>query len=297
MSKTPRIAVLLAAYQGIRWIEEQVQSILLQQDVQIELFISVDACDSSVEEDGTLAWCQALAEHHANVTLLPYGQRFGGAGANFFRLIKEVDLSECDAMAFADQDDIWFPQKLANAWQVLSRGQYQVYSSNVTAFWPDGREQLIRKSYPQKRLDHFFEAAGPGCTYVFNHEAALSLQRCVQTCAQQLDVIALHDWFAYAYCREQGFAWFIDEQSGLRYRQHASNQVGVNEGWRAYVKRIKQVANKSYRQQVIATAELTNPQLLSSIERFSFRISNVLQLRRRPRDCLALLVMFILCIY
>ncbi|SBS25764.1 Glycosyl transferase family 2 [Marinomonas aquimarina] len=297
MRNKPRIAVLLAAYQGRQWIETQVDSILKQQGVSVELFISVDACAPNVMEDGTLAWSQALAEQHEQVTLLPYGQRFGGAGANFFHLIKEVDLESFDAMAFADQDDVWLPEKLARAWQIIGHHQYQVYSSNVLAFWPDGREQLIKKSYPQKQLDHFFEAAGPGCTYVFARKAALSLQQCVRQAEEQLSRVALHDWFAYAYCREQGFAWFIDEQAWMRYRQHANNQVGVNTGWRAYLKRIRQVANKSYRQQVLAIAELVNPSLASSLNRFAFRLSHILQLRRRPRDRLALLVMFILCIY
>ena len=297
MSKTPRIAVLLAAYQGRNWIEEQVDSILQQRAVEVELFISVDSCVASVKEDGTLAYCQEYSEMHENVSLLPYGERFGGAGANFFRLIKDVDLDKYDAMAFADQDDIWLPQKLARAWQFISQGNYQVYSSNVTAFWPDGREQFIKKSYPQKRLDHFFEAAGPGCTYVFNKSAATSLQGCVRNLGDRLVQVALHDWFAYAYCRERGFAWLIDEQAQLRYRQHMNNQVGVNEGWNAYIKRVKQVVNKSYRRQVVLITELVKPELVTEFARFSFRLRHIWQMRRRPRDCFALLVMFIFCIY
>ena len=38
----PRVAILLAAFNGIDWIEEQINSILNQEDVNIEIFISVD---------------------------------------------------------------------------------------------------------------------------------------------------------------------------------------------------------------------------------------------------------------
>ncbi|WP_417551899.1 glycosyltransferase [Marinomonas fungiae] len=297
MPNKPRIAVLLAAYQGIQWIEEQVSSILVQEAVEVTLFISVDACAPGVEEDGTLVWCQQLAEHNKQVYLLPYGQQFGGAGANFFRMIEDVDLSPFDAMAFADQDDIWLPQKLARAWQVIDQAQYHVYSSNVIAFWPDGREQLIKKSYPQKRFDHLFEAAGPGCTYVFSQKAVKALQGFVRQNTEALRKVSLHDWFAYAYCREQGFSWFIDEQAWMKYRQHASNQVGVNQGVRAYYKRMIQVLNKSYRSQVECISELVAPQLAREFAKFGVRVWSFFQCRRRPRDQLALLMMFILGMY
>ncbi len=37
-----KIAVLLAAYNGMEWIEEQIASILSQKGVSIKIFISVD---------------------------------------------------------------------------------------------------------------------------------------------------------------------------------------------------------------------------------------------------------------
>ncbi|WP_067100119.1 glycosyltransferase [Marinomonas atlantica] len=297
MVTLPNVAVLLAAYQGIRWIAEQVDSILLQRNVSVTLFISVDACSESGIEDGTLAWCQNLANTHENVHLLPYGERFGGAGANFFRLLTDVDFSKFDAISLADQDDIWLDTKLEHACQCIRDGLCLVYSSNVMAFWPDGRRQLVKKSYPQRRYDHFFEAAGPGCTYVLDQSVAQPLQRFLRERREHLNKVALHDWLIYAYCRQQGIAWFIDEQSTLHYRQHAANQVGVNEGISAYKKRLKQVASKYYRGQIEEICALVAPELTPKLQSFGFRLSNALQCRRRPRDRFALLVMFLLCIY
>ena len=101
------MAVLLAAYNGMAWLQQQVQSILAQQGVQVALFISVDA-----STDGTRAWVQALSQAEPAVTLLPDAGRLGSAGANFFHLLCQVDCATFDAVAFADQDDIWLPDKL-----------------------------------------------------------------------------------------------------------------------------------------------------------------------------------------
>ncbi|WP_425642644.1 glycosyltransferase [Marinomonas gallaica] len=293
----PKVAVLLAAYQGIRWIAEQVDSILSQRNVSVTLFISVDACPENSVDDGTLAWCQNLASIRKNVHLLPYGERFGGAGANFFRLLKDVNFSAFDAISLADQDDVWLPTKLEYACECIRDGLCQVYSSNVTAFWPDGHQQLIKKSYPQRRYDHFFEAAGPGCTYVLDQSVAQSLQIFLCEQREYLSKVALHDWLIYAYCRQQGVAWYIDDQSTMHYRQHAGNQVGVNQGITAYKKRLKQVASKYYRGQVELISRLVAPELMPKLQSFWFRLTNVLQCRRRSRDRFALLVMFLLCIY
>ena len=297
MNSLPRFAILLAAYQGRRWIEEQVDSILSQSGVQVSIFISVDACTDSVKEDGTFDWCKKLSERSDNVYLLPYGERFGGAGANFFRLLMDVDFSDFDAVAYADQDDIWFEDKLSCAWQKISSGTYLAYSSNVTAFWPDGRELLVRKSYPQQRYDHYFEAAGPGCTYVLHINAAQRLQDFVREHKSVLGHIEIHDWFTYAFCREQAIPWYIDERSTLLYRQHETNQLGVNQGFTAFLKRFKQVMSKSYRYQVETITHILSPDLLGKMTSYRFRLTHALQCRRRLRDRFALLIMFLLCIY
>lgn len=288
----PNVAVLLAAYQGLLWIEEQVQSILMQQGVNVTLFVSVDRCD-----DGTYEWVQEASNRDSRIQLLPYGERFGGAGANFFRLLNDVDLASFDYMAFADQDDIWLLGKLQRAVSKLADESAQVYSSNVMAFWPDGRQCLIKKSFAQRQQDHWFEAAGPGCTYVFRQNAALELQQFVRSHETVLKTITLHDWFAYAFCRAKGMSWFIDDQALMLYRQHEHNQVGVNQGWKAYVKRLSLVFNSSYRQQVEAISGLLNPIEASNLKRYGWRLRHFGAFRRRPRDRFVLLLMFLLCIY
>ena len=63
-----RVVVLLAACNGERWLDEQVQSILRQQDVDVHLHISVDK-----GSDNTQRSCETYAAEYSNVTLLPSG--------------------------------------------------------------------------------------------------------------------------------------------------------------------------------------------------------------------------------
>ena len=231
----PRILVLLAAYNGMRWISEQVNSVLNQEEVTISLLISVDRSD-----DGTENWVDQLCQRDPRVKSLAHGERFGGAARNFFRLISEASGDDFDYFSFADQDDIWLPNKLISATRLMLEQASHGYSGNVTAFWPDGRESTIVKSQPQVAFDHLFEAAGPGCTYVFTRALFAELQRDINSRFAQVQNVTLHDWYCYAYSRSHGFKWVIDAQPYMRYRQHGGNQVGVNSGTKAFNKRLSQ---------------------------------------------------------
>jgi rhamnosyltransferase len=232
----PRIAIALAAYNGMAYLSEQVESILQQEGVDITLFISVDR-----SSDGTEAWVERLAQQDQRVVVLPSGHTFGGASANFFRLLRELDLSGFDCFGFSDQDDIWSNNKLVHGYRQLTAHGADGYSSNVTAFWPSGKQVLVYKSSPQRRWDYLFESAGPGCTYLMRRALAIELQNAVRNQSQTLAKVAYHDWFAYAYARAHGFKWVIDDYSGMQYRQHENNQLGANAGFASFLWRLRQV--------------------------------------------------------
>lgn len=232
----PIVAIFLAAFNGRHWLPEQLDSILAQVSVHVTVFVSVD-CST----DGTEEWVNKRSLIDERIVVLPHGQHFGGAARNFFRLIRDVDFSKFDYVSFADQDDIWDADKLARAHVVLQKTGFDAYSSNVIAFWPDGRKRLIKKSQPQRKWDFLFEAAGPGCTYVMKTDFVLALQTRVRERWDEVQQVSLHDWFVYAFARANGYQWVIDEQPSMLYRQHAENQVGVNEGWRAFMRRAYKV--------------------------------------------------------
>jgi rhamnosyltransferase len=234
----PTVAVLLAAFNGTSWLREQINSILLQQDIDLTLYISVDqSCD------GTEALVDQIATIDRRITVLPHGQHFGGAGANFFRLFKQVDFSHYDFVALSDQDDIWNPNKLSIAIAALRANSAQGYSSNVTAFWPDGQMHFIDKSQAQVKWDFLFEAAGPGCTYVLTKTLALEFASFLLTHSEAVSHVQLHDWLLYAFSRAYKYPWFIDSKSSILYRQHANNQFGANVGFSAFLIRAKKVLN------------------------------------------------------
>jgi len=289
----PSVAVLLAAYNGISWIKEQVDSIFAQNAVDIDLYLSVD-----LSNDGTYEWCQSLAKSNPNVTVLPYGERFGGAAKNFFRLLKDVDFSDYDYVALADQDDIWLANKLSHAIASIEAKKVGAFSSDVTAFFPDGREVLVKKSYPQKCLDHFFEAAGPGCTYVFRSTALQEFKQFLLSNWAEVNRITFHDWIIYAYFREHALGWHIDNKPLMRYRRHESNVIGANSGFSAYKKRIAMVEGGWYRQQVSAIFSLLRPsEKRSKLFSRLFLIKNFWQLRRHPKEAVILLLFLLSGIY
>lgn len=250
-TQNSKVAVLLAAYNGMSWIQDQIASIHAQVDVDVHVFISVDH-----STDGTFEWCCHYAALHPSVTVLSVGCS-GGASQNFFRLIREIDFKPFDFISFADQDDLWHPSKLRNAVQVLRRGGIQAYSSNVTAFWQDGRERLIDKAQAQVRWDYLFEAAGPGCTYVLNRELAVHLQKFIVEQKDLLVDVLLHDWCIYAFARSRGYTWYIDEWSSMRYRQHEKNVMGANTGLASLLSRLKKVREGWWFRQIELIARIT----------------------------------------
>ena len=130
----PKVAVLLAAYNGEKYIQEQIESIVNQVDVDVYIYISIDA-----STDRTLEICEQLQKIHKNIFIINESkERFGSAGKNFYYLIKNVDFEEFDFIALSDQDDIWKPLKIIRGIQVLEKEQASGYSSDVECFWDDG---------------------------------------------------------------------------------------------------------------------------------------------------------------
>jgi rhamnosyltransferase len=237
-TQKPSVAVCLAAFNGLQYLQPQVDSILGQSDVDITLYVSVDR-----STDGTEDWFSGLHARDARIVLLPFGETFGGAARNFFRLLREVDFSPFEYVAYADQDDIWLPGKLKRAVESLSEQGADGYSSDIVAFWESGRSRYIKKSYPQQRWDYLFESAGPGCTFVFTQLLAMKIKNAMQKNSQKILDVGLHDWFTYAFARANGHKWIIDGYASLMYRQHGQNQVGVNAGFSALLWRAKKVLN------------------------------------------------------
>ena len=286
--KVPQVAVLLAAYNGMRWIEEQISSILAQRGVEVIVYVSVDQ-----SSDGTFAWCQDLSLREPRIIVLPEtGERFGGAAKNFFRLIKDVDFSNFDYVSYADQDDIYLEDKYRAAHNAMIVRGCAGYSSNATAYWPDGRKVLLVKSQPQRKYDFLFEAGGPGCSYVLRVSDALEFKKFLLENWTAANNVALHDWLTYAWFRSSGRTWYIHESSYILYRQHGGNQIGANDGLSGVQSRLKLIRSGWYKTEISKISSLVGhniPNLPLSIMREgtlpkAYLINNYSELRRSSRD-------------
>lgn len=229
-----KICIFLAAYNGENYIVEQLQTILNQTQKPYKILINIDQ-----SRDKTESIVKEFARTNPEIQILNSNKRFGSAAANFIHLLKNTDLTEVEYIALSDQDDLWKEDKLEKAIHKLEQG-YDGYSSNVEAFWKGGRKKVLVKNQPQQKLDHLFESAGPGCTFVLTKRLALSLQEFLK--GEQFDQLDnYHDWLIYAYARSNVFKWHIDSCPGVEYRQHNANVFGANVGIRAFISRIRRV--------------------------------------------------------
>lgn len=295
--ETPHILVLLATFNGARWLPEQLASVAAQLGVSYRVLASDDG-----STDDTLAVLQAWRSDGAGLELLPTPGPGQGACANFLRLLREANLAGFDAVALADQDDIWLPDRLQRACTHLRQDGADVYSSDVIAFWPDGRRRPLGKANAQRSMDYLFEPAGPGCTYVMTQCAALALQQELRREPRRFDGIGYHDWLIYAYARTHGLQWLIDPWAGVLYRQHGGNELGANFGPAGVQRRWRRLTSGWFRAQVLQIGRLwTGPHevvlaplaRLGLIDRLRVAVA-ARHLRRRPRDQLALVVMLMI---
>lgn len=288
-----KILVLIAAYNGEKFIGKQIESILSQTVKPLKVIINVDHSD-----DHTMDIIKGYQKKFNFIEIYGSSVSYGSAAKNFLTMLSAMDFSKYDYVALSDQDDIWINNKLRQAVETLNQG-FDGYSSNVEAFWPDGKKKIILKSQNQKKYDHYFESAGPGCTFVLSRNLVTSFQKFIKN-SEFLKINNYHDWLIYAFARSHNFSWIIDDYIGLSYRQHEGNVFGANVGIRAFVSRaLKVIQGEGFHFAFYLISKLNKKdKFLSSllpIRRFSFILLafNALTCRRRLRDGL---IFFIACL-
>ena len=284
MIRNKHIIVLLAAFNGEKFINQQIKSILKQTLKPSKILINIDQ-----STDKTLSILHGYAKEYPVINILNFKKRFGSASSNFIDLLINTDLTDTNYIALADQDDIWNKDKLEKAIQKLQQG-YDGYSSNVEAFWENDRKKILVKDQPQLKFDYLFESAGPGCTFVMTKKLALSLQQFLKK-GQYNRLHNYHDWLIYAFARSNKFKWFIDSYPGVNYRQHSSNVFGANIGLKAIMSRVNRVlSGEGFDFAFLLMKEFNmNDQFIKSL--FPISRINLLRLafytkqcRRRTRD-------------
>lgn len=284
----PCVAVLLAAYNGSKFVETQVETILDQSDVDIYLYISVDYSD-----DNTIEIVQSIRDTRPNVFILPYGSSYGSAAKNFYNLVLNSKINKaCNFVALADQDDIWFDWKLSRAAKILSCTSYDAVSSDVLAFWESNKTRYSRKSFSEQKNDYFFEAGGPGCTYVFTRDAFLFI-RAELGKNTDLQEFGFHDWLFYALLRHAGYRWGFDKCATMLYRQHSENSVGVNMTLKSFLVRFEKIKSGWYSDQIKFMFKYFGAPSEFDSTNIWYILKNFRSFRRRPRDAYFLLFLIL----
>ena len=290
------MAVLMATHDGVLWVDEQIKSILNQEGVHLTLFISDDG-----SVDGTYEFLKKISKKNPRVILLPKPKPFNNAARNFYHLVRSVDFKAFDYVALSDQDDIWVTDKLSRAARQMQIQHATCYSSDVLAFWDNGKTTLIKKSQDQVAFDYLFESAGPGCTFVMTSDSALFLKKHLTRFKGETDKILHHDWLIYALMRSNKFKWVIDDFIGVRYRQHEKNEMGAHIGFKVSLKRVRYILSGAWLSQVRMVANFcVQPQkqfihryLRLKHERFFSLAFKTHLLRRRSRDVFVLRFIFL----
>ncbi|MEO6396598.1 MAG: glycosyltransferase family 2 protein [Devosia sp.] len=236
----PSVLVLIATYNGLRFLPQQLESIHGQSIGPIDLLISDDG-----SQDGTSTY---LAAYRARWTrgraVLTKGPGQLNPAANFRHLILGA-YPEADFVAYSDQDDVWFPEKLEIATGHLAGAEGPaLFCSRTALIDVDGKEigMSALQARPPAFRNALVQSIAGGNTMVMN-SAALRLMQ--EACRRTS--FASHDWWTYQVVAGAGGKVIYSSNPTVFYRQHDENAVGANLGWRARFVRLKSLAKGRYR--------------------------------------------------
>jgi rhamnosyltransferase len=241
------ILIILASYNGDKYIQEQIESIFSQEGVRVHIKIFDDS-----STDQTKNIISALINRYKRIELIENLKPSGNAALNFINSLLSLDkesLFNYDLISLSDQDDIWLPNKLIKASNVISMNKLDFYMSNLT-LWNQvsGYKSVINKSYRQKKFDYLFEGGSAGCTYVFTKDFLFNLQNVIRSIDFNNWQYLSHDWLFYFVARLNQKNVFIDDESHILYRIHESNvhgQLNTN-SISAYLKRFSLIFDQWY---------------------------------------------------
>jgi glycosyltransferase involved in cell wall biosynthesis len=237
----PRVAILLALYNGAAHLAEQLDSYAAQSLPDWALIVSDDG-----STDGTGAILDRFAAAHPDRRITRQAGPGQGFVRNFFSLLRSVP-ADVPHAALSDQDDVWFPDKLARAVAALAAvppGVPGLYCAGSLIC--DAALRPLGESAPFPRPPAFrnalVQSIGGGNTMVLNR-AALDLVRAAVDEAQ--DAVA-HDWWLYQIITGCGGQVIRDPQPVLHYRQHGANLIGANLSLRARLGRIRFILGRRF---------------------------------------------------
>lgn len=212
------VQILLSTYNGTKYIEPLMESLLVQDYPHIEILVRDDGSN-----DGTVDLINGYANTYSNVKVVS-GMNLGFV-RSFFRLL-ELSSPTADYVALCDQDDIWQKDKVSRAVKLMSYRSQEVpvlYCSRLAVV--DGNLKPLGHTNLPKRGLSFNNALvecppGLGCTILLNQTAYRLLRNFPERAYS-------HDWWLYLVLSGLGTIIY-DEEPRILYRNHDSNVFGIS---------------------------------------------------------------------
>jgi glycosyltransferase involved in cell wall biosynthesis len=243
MPQTPTVHILLATYNGGRYLNEQLESLARQTHCAWTLTVSDDG-----SIDDSLAIVKRFASQVAQPVTVLQGPMQGSSTANFCYLVAQAQADKVqDLYAFCDQDDVWHDDKLQRAvhWHAQNPSQNVRLYCGRTQF-ANERLQPTSISPGINRLPSFGNALvqniASGNTMVFSHAVLLAQKKVAP------EHSVWHDWTTYIVATALGGLVWFDDEPFLYYRQHAGNVIGANDGLKAQIARMRPLFEGRFKQ-------------------------------------------------
>jgi len=221
MEASPHIAILLSTWNGATFLPDQLASFLRLSGPEWRLYWRDDGSD-----DRSADIVRAFAAGPGSGLVVERNDNRGRVGitASFLTLLRLAPKGV--VVAFADQDDVWLPEKLTRGLAALAR-----VSEGTPALYC-ARQSLVNATLrPIKLSATITEPPGfpqaltqniaTGCTVMLNPDAVRLIA------ASREPPLTLHDWWAYLVVTAAGGRVLIDDEPTVLYRQHGGNAVGV----------------------------------------------------------------------
>lgn len=225
------VSVVLATYNGEKYLKEQIDSLLNQKGVKVNILVRDDGSTDNTtgildnyQKKGMLTW---YTGEHLNVQ------------KGYLNLLKNVEKS--DYYAFCDQDDVWDEDKLLIAVTELekfSKDKPSMYFSGQRLVDENLKTIAIHK-IANNRDDYanFLISNVAGCTTVFNNKLLTAIN------SKSPEFILMHDSWLFKVCVSLGGNYYADTTAHISYRQHGNNVAGLNKGIKGKVRQVKRYIN------------------------------------------------------
>ena len=214
----PSVLVVMGTYNGQKFLENQLISIINQIGVSIKLVVRDDGSTDDTKEILKTYAANGFLDFEVGTNL--------GFSANYVSLLQTVMEEEWDYLAFSDQDDVWDERKLSVAVAQLRSNSLGMYASKRRILNGEEKSGMI---YPIQRvvptfLNSCFENICAGCTVVISKDfAKMALPYFKLPEARMIP----YDSILYIISVENDELYF-DQNSYIDYRLHSSNSIGID---------------------------------------------------------------------